>query len=178
MFENYKKYSKIIVLGAQRSGTTIVSKIIAKELNYICIDETYFEVDNFERFLSLFSLPENMVIQAPGLVHKITDMPESALKLFVIRPINEIIASQERINWTEKYEQYEKNKFIEKYPYLKNDDFFNYCPISIVKRMFFNLYISEGLKNYSTIDYHSLSEHEMFINKELRKDFTPKQTNL
>lgn len=177
MFEKYRKFKKIIVTGPQRSGTTITAKIIANDLNYQYIDETQFDVDNIEKFRKILS-SDNIVLQCPGLVYYIDRMPSEALKLFIFRNVNDIILSQVRIGWTEKYEQYEKEK-------LKNNNllYFNnldikYNPVSVLKYELLEFYrFNIDSENCQYLEYSELEKHPMFIKKELRKNFTPKQTS-
>jgi hypothetical protein len=57
-----EQYDKIIVTGPPRSGTTISGLIISNILGYKFIDESWYDGNNSEKFLSLFSINRKMVI--------------------------------------------------------------------------------------------------------------------
>ena len=63
-----ERFDKIVVTGPPRSGTTIAANIIAKELKYKFIDETFYDGNNSQMFLSLFNIPRKMVIQTTAFL--------------------------------------------------------------------------------------------------------------
>ncbi len=83
-----EKYDSIIVVGAQRSGTQIVSKIIAEETCKQFVHEREYDVHDFDKMLSLI---DNSVIHCPALTHKIGAMPPYVAIVFVVRDFNDII---------------------------------------------------------------------------------------
>ena len=99
---------------------------------------------------------------------------------FVImkRPIEDIIASQERIEWGEENEQFEKNS----YNSMSVFDMFygDFMPISKIKYRVWDMFQSNIVDNkqWAYCKYDWLKSHEMYIPKEKRENFKTKQTNL
>ena len=63
--EQLKKFSKILVTGPQRSGTTITANIIAKELGYKYYDERDVGVRSATALFKVLSKDERLVVQGP-----------------------------------------------------------------------------------------------------------------
>lgn len=164
-FNELKKYRVILVSGPQRSGTTFTAKAIAKALDYWFIDETEFNVDDVKVFDKLCSM-NKIVIQCPGMVHRLTDYSNFAALVFMIRPEADIIASQQRIKW--EWEQYELQK-LEGFD-LKAET------ISAAKYELFYSLIKERFDLAIELDYNSMHEAEGFVPKEQRFNFLAKQT--
>ena len=159
-------FSKILVTGPQRSGTRIVAKIIAYDNNIRYVDEHKIKIKGGEILDKLLKSNERMVIQCPGLCHRIHEFGNmDLLVVMVIRNIKDIISSQERIGWG-KYEKAElafygrKNGVISKVKYA---------------------YWQEQKKQvlfWVEVKYEDLKKHPLFINKKKRKDFKWNQTEL
>lgn len=146
---------KLVVTGPQRSGTTIAGKILAKELDLPYVDEKAIGFHKWPRFLQV----ETGVIQAPGLFHRIQEM--ACPKVVMIRDLDDIQASEKRIRWRAAGE----------WAHFERQD----KPISQVKYEFWDK-VKEGLSDWYELEYESLSTHEMWVPKEFRKQFKPKQT--
>jgi len=173
MFEYLKKYSKIIVTGPQRSGTTICSAMIAYDTDYTLIkEESYYKFNYIKfkfilkRFKRILDKENNFVIQAPTMCRFLEEFDSKDIVIIMmIRGIEDIIASQKRVNW--KREQCE----LEKYNKIIG-------PISKVKYEYWNRIQKKKIKNYFEINYDSLSVHYLWISKELRINFGARQINL
>jgi len=166
-FDELSRFETIVVTGPQRSGTTICAKIIAHELGYDYIDENEFGVHEFHRFLDIVENGLGKVLQCPGLsryVHLLSCFNDTVI-VFMKRDINDIIASQERIAWG-------KNELreLEMYGY----DFGCNIPVAEIKYGFWN-YQKGFLKDWIEVEYESLSEHPLWIPKERRVGFKPRQ---
>ena len=98
-FAELKTYNKIVVTGPQRSGTTIIARMIAHDTGHTYIDESLFEVGDFKLFKKTIQDNDTCVIQCPGLAHKAHCLNEytDTIVLFCIRPVADIIASQNRV---------------------------------------------------------------------------------
>jgi hypothetical protein len=148
-----------MVTGPQRSGTTITAKIIAKELDFQYLDEREIHVDNFDKLFKIYQR-NKFVLQAPGLCAYAHMMPGAVV--LVRRNIEEIIASQERIQWSKRPQRRELNKYFESegvIAKIKYDTWDNW---------------QSDRANLFEIDYTSIADHPMYV--EDRKDFKPKQT--
>lgn len=103
IWSKFAQYSKIVVSGPQRSGSTFAAFLTAKRLGYERIDETRFNWSDYKLAKSLFK--NKTVLHCPALTHVIEDFAaENTMIIFMIRDIKDIIASQERINWIGKEE--------------------------------------------------------------------------
>lgn len=174
-------YSKIIVTGPQRSGTTITGKIIAHDLGYNYIDESKDLIgvtfENLERFLSSNS---NVVVQCPILAcyaHKIDEISDNIAIIYMIRDTDDIYESQKRIEWN--WCETEKNairKMLEKYNLNIKLDFDK--QVAVVKYQLWNNYQKERMTNAFELYYESLRHHDMWVDKSLRAEFDMKQTEI
>ena len=100
-FDNFAMFSRIFVVGPQRSGTRIAAKMIAHDTGHEFIDERDFEIDSLTRLYELLMRKqEKIVVQAPGITRWIQDIvTEDDLAVFCNRSLQEIFASQKRVNW-------------------------------------------------------------------------------
>lgn len=152
---------RIIVTGPHRAGTRIASKIIAHELDYDWVSEEDIDIDDLSLFYENLKF-DKTVIQAPGISSFCHVIP-NVLIIYMLRDVDEIIESQERIDW--QYEQYELSKY-----------FLEEGIISLVKYESWE-YQKRFCKNYFELEYKDLSGHEFFIDRESRKHFSPTQTD-
>ena len=166
-----KDYKKILISGPQRSGTTIASKIFAKRLSLICIDEFEIKCGNEKLFHELIDSKENFVLQCPDMshcLHKIGHRNDIFI-VFMMRNVYDIICSENRINWNwgEKIKiKYEKEFNI----ITKN------VPISVIRQHVWKKYQKNQVKNKIELRYECLKDDDLWIDKELRKNFSSKQT--
>lgn len=164
LIHSLSRFKTILVTGPQRSGTRIASKILANDLNYLFIDEQNIRIDSIKRLISYGEDDFNKVIQCPGLssvIHLLAD--EETAVVMMKRPIEDIVASQERIGWA--YEDYEKLKYSSKKD--KTISEIKYDAWESQK-----LFMNESFE----IDFDSLSFHEMWIDKKERSKFNHNQT--
>jgi len=167
MFEYLRRHNQIVVTGPQRSGTTIASKMIAQDLGYEHFDETVLP-ESFDGF-ALQVLHNNLegikgVYQGPTRSALCHTLPEDVAVVFMVRPVEDIIASQERINWV--WEDQE----IAQYPTE-----YQAAPVSSMKYRYWNEVQKPLIRYAYEIVYHSLEEHPLWKNKEERKNFNSKQ---
>lgn len=157
-------YHKVIVTGPQRSGTHIAAKIIANMLSYNYIEEDDFGINSFEKFKQRYTNILHIVVQAPGIAHKIHHLDQSWFIVFMYRDVVEIIASEKRIGW--KDEHIEKNKYISefnlagKFPHMK---------ICVLKYLCFSTYQYQHIGDRTAkLSYASLANHKLWIDKKDR----------
>ena len=177
MFEKLTKYSRILVTGPQRSGTTIAAKMIAKDTGYKYIDEFDFGTKDEKGFLSTLTNCKNLVIQCPAmshLVHKVAN--DDTLVVMMMRDINDIVASEKRVNWSGgPYAELEKFGMTGK----RARSFRQHGgKISELKYKRWNEEQKNKIPNYLELEYESLSKHPLWVPKEKRVNFHPKQTTL
>lgn len=187
----WKKYHRVVVTGPQRAGTQIATKIIADILDWPAISEDkiarkYRVKDHDERYFKWVNNPERQttVLHCPRISHACHLTPKPTLIVFMIRDVEEIIASDKhRISkykqsawagvrrcgtpvqsvFTSKAVQYSKlfydNKPIDKWkvPQAVYDVWNN-----IQKKHDFNYY---------ELDYDVLKQHHLWLPLETRRLF-------
>ena len=164
MFEELTKFSKILVTGPQRSGTTICAKMIATDTKYMFLSQAYLEgVDPVSNLQSIVRKKTNIVVQCPGESYLIEQFSANdVLIVFMIRDIKDIIDSERRHHWTGEqiYDLYNiSNKSIP-VSQVKYD----YWPVQRIK-----------ILHWSEIRYESLSLHPLFVPREQRKKWGIRQ---
>lgn len=185
MFEFLEPFHYILITGPQRSGTTIAANMIAEDLDY----DLYYDGNvtsnlgkwpgefHIQEFIDLYHSDreivkarpytrrsDRFVLQCPAFcrfVHHWKDVDGLAV-VMMIRPVEDIIASQERIGWG--FEEQER----ELYDGAQG-------PIAQVK---YNLWPTQkkilGERAFE-LEYESLSGHTMWVPKEMRAEFTSRQ---
>jgi hypothetical protein len=162
-------YRVVIVTGPQRSGTTIATQILAAELRFTPVLEESFREDNLMAFASIVVKRRKAVIQAPALssiVHLLSAVDVAVV--FMWRRVEDIIRSEERIDWTKSFERVEKEKY-----FLPDDP----RPVSEIKQTIWREQQRPRLGARAfELDYESMSNHPLWIEKSSRVNFLPRQT--
>jgi len=141
--------------------------MIAHDLGYTYVDEVDFGIHNYVGLILQLGQRENIVIQAPGICHMLHEifMPDTAV-VFMMRPVLEIIASQRRINWLPKHEKMELAKYNVEGGDISTIKYFEWLHTQ-KPRMIVDKY---------EVEYHSLKDHPLWVDKEERGDFAWNQT--
>lgn len=163
MFDYLSPFEKIIVTGPQRSGTTVCAAMIAHDLDYYFYPEEQIRVWELWRVERLFKRTSEFVLQAPAIcryVHTFS-APEVAIVL-VRRDIQDIVASQERVEWTSEERELRQYGF-------------NEGVIAEVKYQYWEEYQQNMIENAFEIDYKSLRAHLLWIPQKERLNFSPRQ---
>ncbi len=164
MFKHLAAYSKIIVTGPHRSGTTIAAKMIAADTGHRLLLE---EDCNFcDAAIDAYGGP--CVIQAPFIAS--TCHQYNAFIVFMMRDVTDIEASQERminedgsrVFWP-KFEMSIRDKYHTDYE--KPVAEITYCNWNEQKLR---------IPNYLEVNYMDLSTHHLWLDK--RTDFHVRQT--
>jgi len=176
--DGLRKFKKVIVTGPQRSGTTIAGRMIAADLSYRYIDEGWNSIGSkIENLCNFLSDNPNVVVQCPILAFQAHNMPRDCAVVFMMRNVDDICKSQKRIKW--EWDEAEKKQYRQ---ILRNDRIkvhINFASrISQIKYDFWNAYQKSRVPNNFEVEYESLSSHPMWLDKEQRKGFGPKQTEL
>lgn len=165
MFHELTKYNKIIVTGPCRSGTTICAKMISVDTGHALIMEKYFEGnDPFAKLKHIITTQDKIVVQCPVWSHRIHEFnaPDS-LVVFMCRDINEILASQTRIDMGDD----DQLTLLG----LKRED----GPICKVRYDLWDKQ-KQQLHNYLDVKYESLKNHWLWIDSgDMRFNWSPKQ---
>jgi len=159
---------QIAVTGPQRSGTGIGSYILANELKTTLIHERAFNGNDYKGFLKHISLHKKFIVHCPGLMHCAERFPDNMLVVVITRPLNEIMASERRIDWDDS---------DERIPYDDRKSFDMSSPISYIKYQFADRVLSRT-RRLEYLDYNSLSWHKLFIPKHKRRGFLSHQLSV
>ena len=158
-----RHYDRILVTGPQRAGTTIAARMLAAELNYKFVPEEQVGFDNLEKLFDLYRNEKQFVLQGPCFcpyAHLV-----SGAVVLMRRPVPEILSSQARISWPEEAE-------LDRY-------FTTQGPIAQVKYDAWDNYQKPQLRERGfELDYQSLSRHPLWLEKEQRQAFKPRQISL
>jgi len=181
MFEYLKPFNKIVVTGPARSGTTIAAKMIADELGYIFVDESCFDGGSIKKFNFFLRVPKKLVVQMTcmiGAIHTLGKGDDLAIVLMRrnIDDINNSIDntlelpsySSERDkanpdNFSGCTEAWKKN-FLDKYGIT---DLFVNIPKIVYN--FWDDFQKYQINHYFEIEYESLKNHPLWIDKLVRK---------
>lgn len=153
MFEYLALFSKIFVTGPQRSGTTLVGAAIASDLGYWFYPEEQVRVHEWWRVERLWQRTTNFVLQAPALcryAHKVS-APNVAVVL-VRRNVDDIIASECRINWDSQEWELRRYGLAE-------------GVISQVKYDYWDNHQKHLIENAFEVEYEDLKAHPMWVPK-------------
>tara|TARA_R100000458_G_C8150041_1_gene158025 strand:- start:120 stop:617 length:498 start_codon:yes stop_codon:yes gene_type:complete len=160
----------LIVTGCQRSGTCIVTHILAEEYNLSVLGDrdlhaTYGDLSKLK--LLLDNNLTNFIVQMPSALLMYVDMFHTYPDLHfvgVMRDTEEIIDSMKRIEW-------QKNTYYHWIDYM-------YDHVKMMKSNWCALKEILPDTSWTEVQYNSFSEHPLFIPKEKRMKFTPNQWNL
>ena len=101
MFEELGTYRVVLVTGPQRSGTRIAARMIAADSGLRYVDEDEFGVYNHKRLRAIIAQAEGVVIQCPAMCHMVHKVAaEDVLVVMMMRDVDDIVASEKRIDWT------------------------------------------------------------------------------
>ncbi len=157
-----RNFSKIMVTGPARSGTTIATHILAQELGFDCLPEEEFGTIDMTRFVQLYSSRDRFVVQAPAMSPHAAHFPGAVV--FMRRPVAEIIRSQKRVGWNEEQDALAR--------YFRTEG-----SIALVKQDAWELFQRPRLGNRAfELEYRSLEGHSLWVPDEQRQNFTVRQT--
>lgn len=169
MFNQLKPFTKIIVVGSQRSGTRIGARCISESLNLRYVDETEVHTDSLYSLYQLITEDDNFVVQCPAIAHSIHLLGHMNIAVvFMLRDEKDTIASIQRIGWDTTWGRLEE-MFYHMYsrsmslPEKKTHSWFNWQKSMIIDAF--------------EIEYESLSEHPLWIPKEERTNWNFTQTS-
>ena len=170
-----KKYNRIVVSGCQRSGTTILTKMIAHTLGYTKLDEFQIYPHNLKNLHETLKR-DGVVIHSPQLTSQLHQIvAPSTCVVWINRPFGEIRKSINRIGWQIEEEERKKHERFRKV--AKNINYNQ--PIERVKHDFWQWQKKRMKVDWIEHKYESkyMKSHVLFRDSEQRKDFNPKQTS-
>jgi hypothetical protein len=170
LVEAIRAFDVVVVTGPQRSGTTIATKVLAEALGIEAILEETFREDDLILFGAVITRHRPCVVQAPalsGAVHLLK--AQYACVVFVKRSLDDVITSQERIDWTRTHEFWEKSKY-----HHGADP----RPIALLKADMWEQQRHLLGRRAFDLEYESLTSSRLWVPKELRTQFGPRQTEV
>jgi hypothetical protein len=155
------------VTGPQRSGSTFLAHAISFDLGIQHIDEVDFQTFDYEQFREVAARSRCWVAQAPALFQHLADVQKdfpSVIPVVCRRSVEDITASQRRINWGAREEGFERHHLA----IPKSDQ----RPIAEIKYEMWdaNKY---GYKHFIDVNYDELRKHPLFAQE--RSNFGPKR---
>jgi hypothetical protein len=167
MFEELVVHSHILVTGPQRSGTRICTKMIAVDTGHEYLNEGVMDIHNVAKAKQALT-QKNVVLHGPGAFYMAHTFPEEVLVVVMMRHVDDIVASQKRINWSaggsEARERHKYRRFSTTGPTAK------------IKYDYWFKVQRPQVKNYREVVYETLCKHPMWVPKEKRLNFLPGQT--
>ena len=168
MFEHLREWHRILVVGPQRSGTRIGAKMISHDTGFWFIPEEAFATDSLNQLWRLFQTNHDIVVQAPALTcyaHSLGILDPNLGVVMMMRPLQDIRASEKRIGW--RWEEPERIRL----------DVLATRHLAMQRYRHWDIVQKPPLGRQATeVEYESLSEHPLWVPKERRANFGPRQT--
>ena len=165
MFERLNKYQKIFVTGPHRSGTTICARMISSDTGFDWYKEDVIGERSLNSLMEwVDNNKERCVLQCPTMCYCIHEVSrEDNLIVLVVRSVADILKSQKRIGWNREKEGLETYNAVE-------------GVLADVKYRVWNREQKQKVKNFIEVKYETLRTHWLWVPKEHRTDFKPRQT--
>jgi len=173
LVDKCKDYPIVYVTGPQRSGTTFCANILARDLQYKWVDESRFSNHSFRRFKGYCK--DNHVIQCPALSHRVLDFDSKGIIVWMKRNLQDVLKSEDRINWHPIEFEVERKKYLYTFPNHK-DKIQNFNRSKPMKDFFWENVQKDYLNiEYVEFNYEGLRESSGWVDKERRVKFKSKQ---
>jgi hypothetical protein len=171
MFKELGESRVIMVVGPQRAGTRICSRMIAADTGHDWVPEEEFNTDSLNRFGLLLNQPRSMAIQAPCMTryaHMWVRRRPGVHVVLMRRNVDDIVASQQRVNW-----QWEFTELMRYWPYAPGER------AATVKYRYWDSIQKHVMPKdrFTEVEYSELEGHPLWIPKENRTGFTAHQTS-
>jgi hypothetical protein len=178
MFEHLAGYRVILVSGPHRSGTTIAARMIAEDTGLRFCPEETFGHDNAKAWVKLVETAQGAVIQCPTMCYQIERFGdrEDVAVVMVHRKWGDILASQRAVGWSLDDQYRERYKAeLEKYGEDAGEDTES---LIIIKYARWLLVQEDVIRHSYTVNYEDLNTHPLWLSKEQRRGFKPRQIAL
>ena len=158
MFEHLQQYSRILVTGPLRSGTTICSKMIAQDLDRTYVDENEWGATNEDSFA--LAINKKGVFQCPGMMRILQDL-RMGDAITIVMARNETRIEESQALMPKKYIVESRS---------------NYPNIGTSSLPFYQYWTWGSRNPWVWQNYRALQVHELWVPKEERVDWHLKQT--
>lgn len=174
MFEYLAEFDHVLVMGPQRSGTTIAATIIGADLGYEVVTEKDLPaVDSLNGLLDRLEHGTRQVIQCPALsrwVHLLGNWERLAV-VWMRRDVSEIVASQVRIGWRGGLAELLRYDVLDAWERCgPGDDL-----AAMLKIGFFESHQRDLIRHCFEVDFRDLTEHPLWLPDFMRRDFATHQ---
>ena len=175
MFKDLTRYDVILVSGPQRSGTRIASQMISADTGHCYVDEDTFEVYDESLFRATIGQMHHIVIHCPSMSHIMHEVSgENVLVVWMLRDLEDIAASERRVNWSIGPYAEMANYGMSDLPALRYRR--HGGQVAPLKYARWWGYQRERVQHWLELRYESLAKHSLWVPKEQRVDFATKQT--
>jgi len=188
LFNECKKFKKILVTGPCRSGTTICAHILVDYLglefiesfpNYKDSEKDVKYMGSFEHLIGYYNSLDSFIAHGPHLHPFLRAVPEDILVVFMRRNMEDVLASTKKIKtkengeWTDEFYSNHMRKIVKK----KDQHIFDKMSYPGKTYYVWDNYQKQNI-NYVEVDYDLLASHHLFIPRGKRKNFRERQWNL
>lgn len=159
-------WTKIVVIGAEGSGTTISAYIMAKTLKFLFVREDHFGRLDYAAFLNEIKTKNNFVCQCPSLTSFARSLPPDVLVIAVNRDLSDTLITQMQIGF-----QYEEREIR---MYADHKIFDMDKSLAILKYEFIEMLVARD-RVVEYVDYVSLESHKLYLDRNQRRLLRPGQ---
>ena len=152
---------KILVVGGQKSGAGIASRILGDIFKIKALSEKEVGYDKLDRFFDMDRFYDEYILQCPGLTFVCHRLPVDMV-IFMRRNYADVIASEKRTGWRELWAKYEVRKYFQRTnsdPSIVKDRAWRFTQKAELDK--------KGIPHFD-LWYESLSTHPLWIDKENR----------
>lgn len=178
-FKELNQFDKIIVTGPPRSGTTITGLILAHELKYKFIDESFYDSNNSKKFMWFLTyVNRKIVLHTTAFLkdlHTISDLINARNYAVVIvrRSIKDVLESFENSKNFKKGLSTSSGIFtaIDEEAQAIIRKKYNSESKDSIPKLIYEFFDSTSFKfnNLFEVNYDDLSKHKFFVKKEERR---------
>jgi len=172
MFKHLKTHKKILVSGPPRSGTQIATRMIAHDTGHRFVNEREHGCWRKCRMWDLLKMDEPMAIHCPSQsrwLHEFARQPD-ALIVFLLRNPGDIMASEHRVGKVQPLRRLTRRHYEDVMPC--------HGPSCMVRQSYWLVQQRHLIDNKLELQYESLCEHPLWVERPLRETFAVKQTTL
>jgi hypothetical protein len=174
MFEHLADYRVVLVSGPHRSGTTIAARMIAEDTGLRFCPEETFGHDNAKAWIKLVETAQGAVIQCPTMCYQIERFGdrEDVAVVMMFRWLGDILKSQVQVGWSPDG-QYKTRYKAELARYRENRS-----SLASIKYKHWLASQRDNILHSYIVRYETLNKHPLWLSKEQRRGFGPRQIAL
>lgn len=193
--KEYEAYSRVVVTGPQRSGTQIGAKIVADILGWDFFSEAELDCDRGPSYRDRYwewvnnDSTKKTVLQCPQMSHLCHRTPKDTLVVFMMRPVEDILASDthrikhfQRRNARAGKMEPSQSVFTDKRREYSRM-FLDRAPVSIeetphvVYEVWHTIQKKHGF-SWRELPYEDLREHHLWLPLDIRRTMFTKGTQI